>query len=71
MLVQCPEQAVRLEDNSKMIETALQNTLDAFACGLHANFSLISSFFFQKQKMFDSLNVIKEMVNMQGATIEL
>ena len=46
--------------------------LDPFACGLHADVSLFCFFvFYTKRKVFESLNVIKEMVSVQRATIKL
>ena len=46
--------------------------LDPFACGLHADVSLFCFFvFYTKRKMFESLNVTKEMVSVQRATIKL
>ena len=35
--------------------------LDPFACGLHNDISLFAHCLYAKQKMFESLNVIKEM----------
>ena len=44
-------------------QQSADNMLDPFACGLHADVSLFCFFvFYTKRKMFESLNVIKEMV---------
>ena len=45
------------------------NTLDRFACGLHADVSLFSFFFPHETKDVESLNVIKETVSVQRATM--
>ena len=53
-------------------QQSVDNMLDPFACGLHADVSLFCFFvFYTKRKVFESLNVIKEMVSVQRATIKL
>ena len=52
-------------------QQSADNMLDPLARGLHADVSLFCFFcFYTKRKVFESLNVINEMVSVQRATIK-
>ena len=58
--------------SNRLDQQSADNMLDPLARGLHADVSLFCFFcFYTKRKVFESLNVIKEMVSVQRATIKL